>query len=238
MRILRRTLIVSLAFLLLSIPPDSHAENAFSFGGAEFDTQGQSFSYLGAGASKSISGDYSIAGKVFLSYLTYPFDSSGKTLRAESPSFTPSLGLVFQKDWYLIGTSLGYEFRKVERELSAGGNEEASDSGPSLQAEAYLHGKGKKTLELIGSYSTIDDFFWARGRLKKGSYALSNGTDLNIGVELARMGNNDFSATQAGILAEAFKSGANIALLIKAGLKNTSASGTSTYSGFEVFYGF
>lgn len=238
MRIFKRTLIVSLAFLVLSVPPDSHAENAFSFGGSELDTQGQSFSYLGAGASKPISGDYSIAGKVFLSYLTYQFDSGGKTLRVESPSFTPSIGLVFQKDWYLIGGSLGYEFRKVERELAAGGKEEVSDSGPSLQAEAYLHGKGKKTLELIGNYSTIDDFFWARGRLKKGLYALSNGTDLNLGVELADMGNNDFSATQAGVLAEAFKPGANVALVIKAGLKNTSASGTCVYSGIEIFYGF
>ena len=31
------------------------------------------------------------------------------------------------------------------------------------------------------------------------------GQTFNIGVELAGMGNNDFSATQAGILAEALK---------------------------------
>lgn len=235
---LKRLLVVSLAFLALTISQDSHAENTVALGGAEFDTQGQSFSYLGAGTSKPISSNYSITGKVFGSYLTYRFDSNGKTLRAESPSFTPSIGLAFQKDWYLLAGSIGYELRKVEKELTAGGSEESSDSGPSLQAEAYLYGKGKKTIELIGSYSTINDFFWARGRFKKGVYTFGNRADLNIGAELAGMGNNDFSATQAGILAEAFKPGANISLLIKAGLKNTSASDTSAYSGFEVFYGF
>lgn len=238
MRILKKMLVVSFAFLALSNSPDSSAETTFGLGGAELDTQGQSFSYLGAGTSKPISSNYSITGKVFGSYLTYHYDSNGKTLMTGSLSFTPSIGLAFQKDWYLLGGSIGYEFREVERELAAGGSEEISDSGPSLQAEAYLYGQGKKTIELIGSYATIDDFFWMRGRFKKGIHAFGNGADLNIGVELTALGNNDFSATQAGILAEALKPGANIALLIKAGLKNTSALGISAYNGFEVFYGF
>ena len=54
MRILKKDADSFIGFPSSIDPPDSHAENAFSFGGAEFDTQGQSFSYLGAGASKPI----------------------------------------------------------------------------------------------------------------------------------------------------------------------------------------
>lgn len=220
-------------------PLRAGAANSYGLiGGSEIDSEGQSFSYLGAGAERTLDSRYSLTGKVFTGYLKYKFDSNGKTLKAEVPIVTPSIGLKYQKEGLAVAGSLGVDFRKSGKETVTGGTETNSRTGAAVQAEAYMWWPEKYSAELIANYSTIDSFFWMRGRVKKGVYAVGKDTDLKIGGEVAGMGNSDFSAGQAGALMEFFNNTANLSALFKAGYKNSSASNGALYGGFEVFYGF
>jgi hypothetical protein len=220
-------------------PYTAAAANSYSLiAGSEADSEGQSFSYIGAGVDHPVSSAYSLTGKVFAGYLKYNFDSDGKTLSAEMPIATPSIGLKYQKEGLALICSVGADFRKSSKETVTGGTETSSKTGAALQAEAYLWWPEKYSAELIANYSTIDSFFWMRGRVKKGVYVIGENTDIKVGAEAAGMGNSDFSAAQAGALVEFYNARANLSALFKAGVKNSSASNGAVYGGFEVFYGF
>lgn len=137
-----------------------------------------------------------------------------------------------------LAGSIGVDFRESEKELASGGSETKKEAGVALQGEAYMQLEDKKSLEFIASYSSIDSFFWARGRVKKGVYVIGENTDLKIGAEAAGMGNSDFSAYQAGALAEFYNIPLNFSVLFKGGYKNTSASGGMAYGGVELYHGF
>lgn len=220
-------------------PYTAAAANSYGLiGGSEADSEGQSFSYIGAGVSRPVSPAYSLTGKVFAGYLLYNFDSNGKTLSAEMPIATPSIGLEYREEGLALAGSVGADFRKSSKETVTGGTETTSETGGAFQAEAYLWWPEKYSAEFIANYSTIDSFFWMRGRVKKGVYVIGENTDLKVGAEAAGMGNSDFSAAQAGALVEFSNARANLSALFKAGVKNSSASNGAVYGGFEVFYGF
>jgi hypothetical protein len=212
----------------------------YAIGGAEWDGQSGSFVYLGAGAERPLSGDerYSLNSKLFYGELEYKFDSLGKELTAEVEILTVLGGISFKKDRYVLGAGAGVDLRKTERELGAGGTETDNETGLSVQVEASLWGDGKLALSSIASYSTIDDFFWARGRAKKGVYEMDGETDLNLGVELIGMGNSDFSSVQAGVIAELYNNPSKLSVLVKGGIKKSSDLSSTGYAGIELYKGF
>lgn len=231
--------LVLVLFITLILSASAIAgEDYHIIAGAELDTRNQSFSYMGAGLSRSIDKRVFVTGQLFTGYLKYSFDSEGKTLTARTPIVTPSAGLRYDGYGYSVGGSVGADFRKPEKELASGGTDTETETGVSVQGEAYLRGDGKKSLGLIVSYSTIDDFFWGRARGKKGVYTTGDGGELHAGVELIAMGNSDFSATQAGVFLEALRSVSKLSILLKAGVKNSSAFNTGGYGGIELFKGF
>lgn len=220
-------------------PCTAAASNSYGLiAGSESDTDGQSFSYIGAGVSRPVSPEYSLTGKVFAGYLKYKFDSNGRTLAAETPMVTPSVGLQYHKEGLTLAGSVGADFRRSSRETASGVTETSTDTGAAFQAEAYAWWAQKYSAELIANYSTVDSFFWMRGRVKKGVYVIGENTDLRVGVEAAGMGNSDFSASQAGAVLEFSNAPGNLSVLFKAGVRNSSASNGTLYGGFEVFYGF
>ncbi len=218
--------------------PAAAADSYSLIGGSEADSEGQSFSYIGAGVFRPLSTEYSIGGKVFAGYLKYRFDSNGRTLDAESPMVTPSVGLQYHGDGFSLAGSVGADFRRTSRETASGATETSSETGAAVQAEAYTWWADRYSAELIASYSTIDSFFWMRGRVKKGVYTVGSSTDLKVGAEAAGMGNSDFSATQAGAVLEFSNAPLNLSVLFKAGVRNSSASSGAAYGGIEAFYGF
>jgi len=213
------------------------ADSYTLIGGSEADSEGQSFSYIGAGVARPVSARYSLTGKVFAGYLRYKFDSDGTTYAAEMPMVTPSVGLQYGGDGFSLAGSAGADFRKTRRDTSTGATE-SSDSGAALQAEYYRWWGEQYSAGLIVSYSTIDSFFWARGRVEKGVHRTSGGTDIKLGGEVVGMGNSDFSAAGAGALVELSSTTSNLSVLFKAGLRSSSASSGALYGGFEAFYGF
>lgn len=219
-------------------PLHAAAQNYDAIGGAEWDSHGQSFTYLGGGFSRPIDGDISITGRVFAGYLKYKFESSGKTLTAQTPIVTPSVGLKLNRTWCTLAGSVGPDFRRIKKDLVSGGTETKSETGAFAQAEAYMWGSEKKSAELIANYSTVDSFIWARGRIKKGLFVIGKNTDFKIGAEAVRMGNSDFSATQIGLLAEFFDVASNLSVILKGGYKNSTAFSSGTYGGVELYYGF
>ncbi len=220
---------------------DANKDPAYSYyaiGGSEWDGRSGSFAYLGTGIQRAVSRRYSLTGKVFYGDLKYQFDSAGETLGATVPIFNAQAGLSFKGDWYVLSGSAGVDLRKTEKELAAGGTQTDNEAGAAIQAETYMWGQGKKSFGIILSYSTIDDFFWARARAKKGVYEPARGLDLNIGVELVGMGNSDFSSVQAGAIIELYKHAWDLSFLIKGGIKDSSGIGSTGYGGFEIYKGF
>ena len=229
--------------LALAASEERAPESPYSYyaiSGAEWDGQSGSFVYLGAGAERPLSGDerYSLNSKVFYGNLEYKFDSLGKKLKAKVPILNILAGISFKKDRYVLGAAAGVDLRKTERELAAGGTETDNKTGLSLQVEASLWGDDKLTLSSIASYSSIDDFFWARARAKKGVYEAAGSTDLNLGIELIGMGNSDFSSVQAGVIAELYKNPSKLSVLVKGGIKKSSELSSTGYAGIELYKGF
>lgn len=221
---------------LLRPAPSSAAGSYYAIGGSEWDTEGQSFSYIGGGATRPLDESWSVVGKVFAGYLDYKFESNGQTLDAEVPILTPAAGLQFHRGPYTLGGSLGLDLRKAKKEQPGGGSQTSSDAGLSVQGEAYVDLSERKSLEAIVSYSTIENFFWARGRVKKPVYEFGGGV-IKAGVEAVGMGNEDFSAFQAGVLAEILKA-SGFSVLVKTGYKHSSALNAAGYGGIELYYGF
>jgi hypothetical protein len=210
----------------------------YAMGGAEWDGRSGSFAYIGTGIQRAVSRRYSLTGKVFYGDLKYRFDSAGETLTAKVPIFNAQVGLSFKGDWYVLGGSVGVDLRETEKELVTGGTQTDNEAGIAIQAETYMWGQGKKSLGIIASYSTIDDFFWGRARAKKGVYEPAKGLDLKIGAELVGMGNSDFSSIQAGAIVELYKNAGDLSFLIKGGIKSSSDIDSTGYAGLEIYKGF
>ncbi len=221
--------------------PVTDGEEAYSYyaiGGAEWDGHSGSFVYMGTGIQRAVSERYSLTGKVFYGNLHYRFDSAGETLGAKVPIFNAQAGLSFKGDWYVLGGSAGVDLRKTKKELAAGGTQTDNEAGAAIQAETFMWGPGKKSLGIILSYSTIDDFFWGRARAKKGVYEPAQGLVLNLGGELVGMGNSDFSSVQAGVIVELYKNAGDLSFLVKGGIKDSSGYGSTGYGGLEIYKGF
>lgn len=219
--------------------PGAAAQDTYDgIAGTEWDSHSGSFSYAGAGIAHPLDKELSLTGRVFGAHLKYKFESGGKTLTAKTPIFNPSIGLKLQKDRYVVAGSVGLDLRDTKRDLAAGGTETSSEQGLSLQAEAYLFGPEKTSLALLGSFSTVDDFIWARVRGKKGVYTLGSNTELYLGGEVVEMGNSDFSATELGAIAELYNSPSNISVRFKGGYKTSSAFSSGSYIGLEAYWGF
>ncbi len=219
------------------------AESPYSYyaiSGAEWDGKSGSFVYLGGGVERPISSDerYSLTTKLFYGNLKYKFDSFGTELMAKVPILTMMGGVSFKGKNYVLGAGAGIDIRKTERELVGGGTETDNKTGASVQIEALTWNDSKRVLSAIASYSTIDDFFWARGRAKKGVYEMDGGTELNLGIELLGMGNSDFSSMQAGLIAELYEDPSKLSVLIKGGIKKSSDLSSTGYAGIELYKGF
>ncbi len=214
------------------------AYSYYAIGGAEWDGRSGSFAYAGTGIQRAVSKRYSLTGKAFYGDLKYRFDSAGETLSAKVSIFNVQAGLSFKGGWYVLGGSAGVDLRETEKDLTAGGTQTDNEAGAAIQAETFMWGEGKKSLGIIASYSTIDDFFWARARAKKGVYEPAKGLDLNIGGELVGMGNSDFSTVQVGALVELYKNAGDLSVLIKGGIKDSSGIGSTGYAGLEIYKGF
>ncbi len=220
--------------------PSKSPYSYYAIGGAEWDGRSGSFSYLGTGIERPLESDerYSLNTKLFYGHLEYNFDADGTELTAKVPMLTLTGGVSFAKDNWVVGAGAGIDIRKTERELAGGGTETDNKTGATLQVEANIWDSDKFVLSGIASYSSIDDFFWTRGRAKKGVGSRPGGIEVNLGAELVGMGNSDFSSGQAGLIAELYKAPSKLSVLVKGGVKKTSSLSSTGYTGIELYKGF
>ena len=227
----------------VAAPEAATAKSPYSYyaiGGAEWDSRSGSFTYLGAIAQRPLASDkrYSLNTKLFYGNLKYNFEVAGTELTAKAPILNLMGGVGFAKDNYVLGAAMGIDIRETERELVGGGTETDNKTGATLQIEANLWAENQLSLSGIASYSSIDDFFWTRGRVKKGVALRPGGVEYSLGVELVGMGNSDFSSGQAGLIAELYKNPSKLSVLVKGGVKKTSSLSAMGYGGIELYKGF
>lgn len=225
-------------FLLSTSSSMASVENSDVYLGSELDAKGQSFSYLGVSAAAPIDQSFSLIGRVFTAYLRYKFESANMELTADVPMVIPAVGIRYKKDSLSLTGAAGLDLRRVEKERVDGGKDRESKTGLSLQGEFDIWGDDMKNLNLLASYSTIDDFYWLRGRTKKKVYEFGKGMPFLFGVEAAGMGNSDFSASQIGVVGEVLNTATSLSILVKGGYKETTSFGGSGYTGIELYYRF
>lgn len=204
--------------------------------GSEVDSKDQGFSYLGMVIGKPVNTEYAVIGRIFSGYLKYNFESAGKTLSAEVPILTPSIGIRTKRNDITLTGYAGLDMRRTNRETISGGEEHTDATGISIQGEMDMWGQGLRNLNIIANYSSIDSFFWGRVRAKKGVSEIGSHSNLLLGAEFVGMGNDDFTAAQAGFLLELSSSSPNLSLLLKGGYKYTSTYNDSIYGGLEFYY--
>ncbi len=219
---------------ILAIPSGLKAQALIT--GIEVDSRDQGFGYLGLLWDKGVSEGRWVVGKVFTGHLRYTFRSNGKELDAKSTMVIPSIGLRGKRGETAFTLSAGADIRRTEKEKVGGGKERDDEVGLSLQGEVDSWWEGLRNMSIILSYSTIDNFFWGRLRLK-GAVISRDPHHLLIGVEFVAMGNEDFNAFQVGGIVELMKI-ASGSILLKAGYKDTSETPAGGYTGLEIYIPF
>ncbi len=205
----------------------------FSFlSGSEADTKGQSYSYIGFIAEKSVSSNTSILGKVWGDYLIYKFEQGNVNVRAEAPAFQVSGGVKRRYDVWSISLWAGWERRDTKVSPEVPGIE-VKGIKDSLVLQLELFGKlGRNfSTSFITSFSSATSYLWSRARLKRSVL----GGRFHLGAELIGQGNKDYRAVQSGVLLET--SLGRAALGVRGGYKNSS-KGDSPYAGVELYIGF
>lgn len=222
-----RNFIIVTAFLVSC----SYAQSLSFLSGSEADTKGQSYSYVGLMAEKSVNSKTSLLAKFWGDYLVYKFEQNGTNVRAEAPAFQLSGGVKRRYNAWSFTLWAGWERRDTDVSPDVPGVEVKGTKDSLLaQIEAYGNlGKGYGA-DFIASYSSSTSYLWSRARLKK-----ELNRSLNVGGEVVGQGNKDYSAVQSGLIVELKFYG--LSLGFRGGYKNSS-KGDSAYTGVELYWGF
>lgn len=196
-----------------------------SFAGTEMDTRGQGFHYLACGFLTPLrKTTTALAFRIFSGYLTYEYEKQGERIIATSFVLTPFFGLRNNGLAFWVGPTI----RKLEKE-----QRKEEQTGVFIQAELE-RGIRKINLGLIFSYSSEDQYFWSRGRIKK-EIATTTLNSLRTGLDLIAQGNPNFFAYQMnGIFESSWRS---FSLLFKSGYR-IDRSKKSVYIGLEFYNSF
>lgn len=232
-------LFVFIVFLLFS--SKSMAASYSLLLGGEADTKNQSYLYTGIIGERPIKQNLSILGRLWFDHLRYRFEKGDDTIRANAPAFQTSLGVKFsESDWSTVLWA-GWEHRNTsikpfKEDIEVKG---VTDS-LIVQVEFDKWPRAATNLNLITSYSTTNNYIWARGRVKQKLSSNSVGRDipLRVGFEVIGQGNDDYSALQFGPLAEIYSTSEKFSFLIHGGYKKSSSIHSSAYGGIELYFGF
>jgi len=200
------------------------AENACAvvYTGFETDNEGGRTSFIGFQTGKQIVYD------LFLSDLDYRYIDNGATVDVNQKTVTPVLGIRRYGRWsktFLIGPTF-----LLKDEDKGGTPLRTRQVGGTLKFSLYSTDPGVRK-ELLASYSTNDQFTWARARIKQ---AINN--NVSIGGELLLMGNDDAQSAGAGVLLE--WDGRSGGVAIKVGYKKSTNDENTPYGGAEAFIPF
>jgi hypothetical protein len=210
-----------LVFILLLVAPRI-GESAGVFGGTEVDDEGQRFFYIG------MITEGKLFFNIFAGDLLYEFEINGDFREARLRFITPALGI--KKEGPLTFTLIAGPTLREKKEEQDSGFKTKTEAGGFFQFGGFIWGKDEN-LEVLISYTTLDNFFWSRLRGKKRIIG-----HIFTGIGLFWMGNRDFEGWGVGPLLE-FR-GEKGTLGVKAGYKYTSTYKGGVYTGVEFYISF
>ena len=176
------------ALIILLLPATANAGDLFS--GFQLDGQAEYFSYLGLKEDLPWE-SFGLKGYVqlFAAGQSYEYESGNQNINADVPFLIPSLG---------VTKSLPGEWKKEDGFQNNSGRD--LDIGMFVQGET-MYWQETHSFQAMISYASLDDFFFGKARGKLRTYSPEKGCcPIFAGMDVAGMGNNDFSAVQTGPL--------------------------------------
>jgi hypothetical protein len=228
--------LASIFLALIIMLPCTSATAGDLFTGFRMDDEAEYFAYLGlrenlpwkpAGIQPFV--------QLFGAGQNYEYRSGGRNIDADVQSLIPSLGItvpIGDGGWSistLVGPNL--RWKKEDGFLNDSGRD--FDAGVFAQAES-MYWKETHSLHAMFSYGSLDDFFFGRIRGKLRAHSPKTGCcEIFLGLDVAGMGNDDFSAVETGPLIE-IPIG-RFFLLARGGYQHDSNSGSGGYGGLEIY---
>jgi hypothetical protein len=207
------------------------------FTGFQIDNKNQYYGYLGV--RTPILGNSAGSGlfaQAMTSGLGYSFKTNGQLLDANIQSIVPSLGISTTLSGWTLSALAGPQLRRIEEQRLNASSTTAYQAGVYSQLEAfYWHQKWN--LHAIGSYATLDNFFWSRLRGKVLAYKAEESCCATyVGWDVTGMGNADFRAFMTGPVGEV--QFGNVFVLVRSGYQNNTTFHSGSYGGFEIYFPF
>jgi hypothetical protein len=228
------------AFLaLIILLPCTGAKAGDLFTGFQMDGEKQYFAYLGLRENLPWKPfDLQPFVQLFGAAQSYEYESGSRDIDADVQSLAPSLGITapLGDSGWSLSTLVGPTFRwkKEDGFLNDSGRE--FDVGVVTQAEA-MYWEENHSLHAMFSYGSLDDFFFGRIRGKQLAYSPDTGCcKIFLGLDVAGMGNNDFSAVRTGPLIEVPIG--RFFLLVRGGYQYDSTFDSGGYGGLEIYTSF
>jgi hypothetical protein len=206
--------------------------------GYEGDSRDTGYAFFGPGYYHPISDDTAVVARLNVNYLTYEFDNGdGTRTHVSGPGFAPTVGLRFGRRDNLK-VMVGPDFKRRQREILTAGDLELSEEddtkvGARFAADLYNNFGDHWNLHALGSYGTAEDWLWTRVGIKRQLTNLDwrGPIALSLGAEGIVQGNDDIRQLQGGALAEIVHARSSLALMLRAGVKNSSFENADDESG-------
>lgn len=201
----------------------TRSEGAELFTGFQMDNHGQYIGFLGNRSEVYVSSNTHVFVQETLG--AFGYDSlDGRNTQVKF--FTPSLGVSRVSGAWTYGVHVGPQVRQFrEEELSS-----VYQFGGMGQLEISYQQKDV-FLQALGSYATINNFFWGRVRGLKSTYS-----DVFSGAEISGMGNAGFRAVQLGPVVQVPIG--PLFVLFRGGYQHNTTFESGTYGGMEVFFSY
>ena len=175
-----------------------------------------------------IQGGDGLVYELFVGDIAYKYLDSGATVKVNQKIITPTIGIRRSGQWN-FSASVGPTYNIKKEDNGVTKVEDTHTGGVvKLSLTSYQLGKSR---ELLGSYSTVDDFIWTRARLKK-----SIANNVAVGGEIFWMGNQDAKSYGAGILFDL--SGESGGVTFKLGYKTSTNGEQTVYEGLDAYIPF
>lgn len=215
-----KRLLTHTLFAAVTLAP-LHAAFAGAYFGAETGGADQSLVFAGA-QTESV-----LFAAVFVGQLRYAYQDAGKDIDVKSSMVTPTVGYRWSGP-VAVSLSIGATWEQKQKRGAT--TDDSTSTGGFAQLGA-VYWRADKNAEFLLSYSAKTEFVWSRVRAK---HKITG--PWSMGGEVFRMGNPDFDASGAGILAE--RKWPGFSSTLKAGVNSTSSNDHGVYGGVEFYVPF
>ncbi len=228
--------VASAILALIVLLPGASANAGDLFSGFQIDHEEQYFAYFGV--KEALPWEplaITTFAQLFIAGQNYQYDSGNREIDADVQTVTPSLGLSELLDGgpWNISALVGPQLRWKKEDGFRNDSGRDFDVGVFAQLET-MYWQESHSLHAMVSYASLDDFFFGRIRGKFRAHAPETRCCVIwLGLDVAGMGNDDFSAVQTGPLIEVPIGG--FFLLARAGYQHDSTFGSGGYGGVEIY---